>query len=180
LTTLALSSFWSCGRGWRPLDFFAAGADLGFDSFELSGIHHDTFYDEIRPGDFHIVSLHDPAPAARGETRVGSKELRRADIVYTSLDEERRRQAVSITKRSIDVAAGYGARVIVLHSGQTSASPEIEEQLKRLFAQGRIASPEADALRACLAAERAYQHREHVDALRRSLDELVAYASAKK
>ena len=125
MTTLALSSFWSSGRDWRPLDFFTAGAALGFDCFELSGIHCDTFYDEIHPGSFNIVSLHDPAPPARGQTRVGSGELRRADIVYTSLDEERRRRAVALTKNSIDVAVEYGARFVVLHPGQTSASPAI-------------------------------------------------------
>lgn len=178
MTTLALSSFWSSGRDWRPLDFFAAGAALGFDCFELSGIHRDTFYDEIRPGTFNIVSLHDPAPPLRGQTRLGSKELRRADIVYTSLDEERRQRSVALTRRSIDVAMEYGACVIVLHPGQTSASPEIEERLKQLFLQGAINSSEANALRARLVTERAHQHREHMDALHRSLDELVAYASA--
>ena len=182
MTTLALSSFWSSGRDWCPLDFFAAGTALGFDSFELSGTlrGHDTFYDEIRPGIFNIVSLHDPAPPRRGQTRLGSKELRRADIVYTSLDEERRQRAVALTRRSIDVAVEYGARFVVLHPGQTSASPEIEERLKQLFAQGETLArnPEANALRSRLATERAHQHRERMDALRRSLDELVAYALA--
>jgi sugar phosphate isomerase/epimerase len=76
------------------------------------------------------------------------------------------------------VAVEYGARVVVLHPGQTSASPEIEERLKQLFAQGAINNSEAEALRAQLARERAHQHREHMDALRHSLDELVVYASA--
>ena len=178
MTTFALSSFWSSGRDWCPLDFFAAGTALGFDSFELSGIHRDTFYDEIRPGIFNIVSLHDPAPPARGQARLGSKELRRADIVYTSLDEERRQRAVALTRRSIEVAVEYGARVIVLHPGQTSASPEIEERLKQLFAQGEIDGGVANELRARLIQERAVQHRERMDALHRSLDELVVYASA--
>ncbi len=175
----ALSSFWSRGRFRHPRDLFQAGADLGFAYFELSGLRGDTFYDEIRPGDFRFVSLHDPAPPARGEKGISSKELRREDVVYTSLDEERRRRAVAITRRSIDTAAEYGARIIVLHSGQTSASPEIEEQLKKLYVAGGIASPEADALRARLATERAYQHREHMYALHRSLDELAAQASQK-
>ncbi len=180
MTTLALSTYWMSGRDWRLSDFFAAGADFGFESFELSGIYGDTFYDEIRPGDFRFVSLHDPAPPARGCARVGSKALRRADIVYTSLDDSRRRQAVSITKNSIDIAAAFGAQVIVLHPGQTSASAAMEDQLKQLFLRGRISSPEADALRVQLATERAYQHHEHIDALHHSLDELLAHASSKK
>lgn len=54
---LALSSFWISRRAYRPRDFFVAGTDLRFDSFELSGIHHDTFYDEVRPGDFCFDSF---------------------------------------------------------------------------------------------------------------------------
>ncbi len=64
--------------------------DLGFEYFELSGLRGDTLYDEIRPGDFCFVSLHDPAPPTRGETGIESKELQRADIVYILLDEERK------------------------------------------------------------------------------------------
>ena len=178
MPSLALSSFWMSGTDKRPLDFFAAGTDLGFDCFELSGIHGDTFYDEVRPGDFRIASLHDPAPPARGQRHLGSKELRQTDTVYTSRDDERRRQAVAITKHSIDVAAQYGSQVVVLHIGQTSTIGNVERQLKRLFVEGRIDSIEAETLRAQLATERAYQHDEHIDALRRSLDELVIHASA--
>ena len=178
LTQLALSSYWMGGRNHRPLDFFTAGTDLGFDCFELSGIHHDTFYDEIRPGDFCIISLHDPAPPARGHARVGSKELRRADIVYTSLDDARRCQAIMLTKHSIDIAAQYGAQVVVLHLGQTRPISDVEIQLKHLAVAGHIDNTEAITLRSQLATERAYQHDEHMNALRRSLDELVKYASA--
>jgi sugar phosphate isomerase/epimerase len=180
LSRLALSTFWMSGRDWRLLDLFSTGMDLGFESYELSGIHQDTFYDEIQPGDYKFASLHDPSPATRGHARLGSKELRRADVVCTSLDSERRRQATAITKNSIDVAARFGASAIVLHVGQTGASPAIEEKLKELFQQSRIAGPEANALRAQLAVERAYQHQEHMDALHRSLDELAAYAAARK
>lgn len=62
LTTLALSSYWMSGRDWRLRDFFTAGTNLGFESFELSGIHQDTFYDEIRPGDFCIDADYHLAP----------------------------------------------------------------------------------------------------------------------
>ncbi len=74
--------FWMSGRSGSPLDLFAAGADLGIDRCEISGIDSDKFYDEICPGDFHLISLHDPAPPARGHRRMGSKELRCADIEH--------------------------------------------------------------------------------------------------
>lgn len=167
------------GRNWRPRSIFAAGADLGFVGFEVSGIDDSAFYDEVRPGDFDIVSLHDPAPPVRGQTRVGSTKLRAAGIVYTSLDEERRRQAVAITRRSIQVAAEFGARIVVLHLGQTSADPRQVQELEGLFLAGNITSPEAALVRARLATARTFEHAEHMAALRRSLDELIPLASAR-
>lgn len=116
----------------------------------------------------------------RGDIRLGSKELRRLDVVYTSLDEEHRRRAVSITKRSIDVATDYGARAVVLHIGQPSVVTNVEKELKQLFVEGRIISPQADTLRMCLVAERMQRHSEHMAALRHSLDELVVHARARR
>ncbi len=171
---LALSSFWMRGRWERVSDFIQAGVELGFAAFEVSGLTGDAFYDEIHPGAFNIVSLHNPAPGL-----MRNKAMRLADIVLTSLDEERRQQAVAEALRSMEVAQRYDARVLVLHLGQTSADPELENHLKRLFAEGRIAGPEADAARSRLTSERAYCRRRRIKALRRSLDELIPYASAR-
>ena len=99
--------------------------------------------------------------------------------MYTSLDEERRRQAVAITRRSIDVAADYGARAIVLHVGQSSVVTDVEKQLKQLFLQGRITSPAAEDLRERLCAERTLNKPDHMYALHRSLDELSLYTAAR-
>jgi sugar phosphate isomerase/epimerase len=180
MTGLALSSYWMRGRWERVSDFFQAGVDSGFRSFEVSGLRRDTFYDEIHPGQFNIVSFHSPAPPRHGAIGVmGSKELRKVDIVLTSLDCERRQQAVTIVQRCIDVASEYGSQAIVLHLGQTGADPELASRLERLFLNGEIASPEADAIRSRLMVERARQHEERMRALRRSLDELVPYAWAR-
>lgn len=179
MTNLALSSYWMRGRWERVSDFIRAGVDFGFRSFEVSGLRCDTFYDEIHPGQFNIVSFHGPAPPRRGTTAMGSQEARRADIVLTSLDDERRQQAVAVVKRCLDVASEYGAQAIVLHLGQTHADPELEQQLKQLILDGRRSSPEAKALRSRVLIERATGRAEHMDSLRRGLDELVPYASSR-
>lgn len=173
MTDLALSSYWRRGS-WKQIgDFFRVGVEMGFSAFEVSGLLDHSFYQEIHPGVFNIASLHNPAP---GEMR--NREMRRADVLLTSLDEERRQQAVAIARRCVEVAQRYGARVVVLHVGQTSADPELENQLKGLFAEGRIASPQADALRKRLASERLVRRQERMEALRRSLDRLIPYALA--
>ena len=112
------------GRWERVSDFIQAGVEAGLAAFEVSGLAGNAFYDEIHPGAFNIVSLHNPAPGA-----MRNKAMRLADIVLTSLDEERRRQAVAEALRSTDVAQRYGARVLVLHLGQTRADPELENHL---------------------------------------------------
>ena len=155
-------------------DFIKVGVEAGFAAFEISGLDGNAFYDEVHPGALDIVSLHNPAPGG-----MRNKAMRFADIVLTSLDQERRKQAVAEVLRSIEVAHRYGAQVVVLHLGQTSADPELEDHLKRLFTEGRIASPEADAVRSSLIVERAHRRRERMNALRRSLDEMIPCAKAR-
>ena len=174
MTDLALSSYWARGRWERISDFFRAGVEMGFSCFEVSGLTDRSFYHEIRSGAFDIAGLHNPAP---GEMR--NTEMRRADVLLTSLNEERRQQAVAIARRCVEVAQQYGAQVVVLHVGQTGAAPELENELKRLFAAGRIASPQAGAIRQRLASERSVRRQERMEALRRSLDELSACASTR-
>jgi sugar phosphate isomerase/epimerase len=180
MTDFALSSYWLRSRITRVAEFFEAAQDVGFHRFEVSGLRNDTFYDEIRSGQLNLTSFHSPAPPVRGTTRVmGSAAMRRADIVLTSLDAERREQAIRIVRRCIDVAADFGAKAVVLHLGQTSARPEMAAVLERIFLEGKIASRKADMLRSRLTAERARQHDERMAALRRSLDALASNAAAK-
>ncbi len=176
MAKLALSSFWARGR-FNLREFFQTGIELGFNCFEISGIRDGAFYDEIQPGAFEIVSLHDPAAGSQGAGALGSTGLRRAGVVLTSLDEERRRQAVSIAVRSIDVAADYGAQVVVLHLGLAGISSETAHRIKSLYLSGQIAGAEADQVRALFASERAREHAERMQALGRSFDELIPVAS---
>jgi sugar phosphate isomerase/epimerase len=167
------------GRWERVSDFIQAGVEAGLAAFEVSGLHIDTFYDEIRPGHLNIVSFHNPAPPQRGQVAMSGKARRQADLVLTSLDQERRQQALSVVKHCLDVASEYGAQAVVLHLGNTSADPNLENQLKHLYLTGRITSLEADALRARLLSERALGRADRLSALRRSLDELIPYASSR-
>ncbi len=173
---LALSSFWARGR-FRPRQFFEMGQNLGFDCFEISGIRDDAFYAEVHPGDFDIVSLHDPAPCSSGPAALGSTGLRRAGIVLASHDQERRHEAVSIAVRSIDVAADYGAQVVVLHLGWAGITSETAHRIKSLYLNGQIAGVNADKARSDFALERSRDHVERMQALTRSLDALVLHAS---
>jgi sugar phosphate isomerase/epimerase len=165
---------WMRDRFERPCDFFCAGVRLGFRSFEVNGVATLTFYDDVHPGEFTIRSLHDPAPAAPNMTVLAQK-----DIVFTSLDDERRRQAVATAKNSIDVAVRYGAKGVILHSGQVEVDPDLQDTLEQLLANGQIESTEANTIRALQASERMVNYDAHMTALRHSLDDLIPYAIAR-
>lgn len=66
---LARSSFSLRGRFERPRDMFAAGVELGFRCFEISGIDRDTFSGKIHPSDFSHQSPRSRAARARAHAR---------------------------------------------------------------------------------------------------------------
>jgi sugar phosphate isomerase/epimerase len=172
MAELALSTMWMRGRFQRPRHFFAAGVEMGFRAFELTSVAGPGFYEEIEPGEFTITSLHDPAPGD-----LGTGDLPKQDLVFTSLDEEKRKRAVGIAMRTVDVAARYGARAVILHIGRSEANPQWQGKLEALANAGCIASPEADAVRTRLVGERKDRYEQHLGALMRSLDGLVPYAA---
>lgn len=175
MPTVALSTSWMSGRFVRPADFFSAGARLGLHAFEITSLAGPAFYDEVRPGDLVINSLHDPAPGG-----LAPGEMSRSDIRLSARDEEKRALAVTAARRSVDVAARYGASAVVLHLGHSAADAALHHRLEHVIDQGgAVAGPEAVALRAQLASQRTRHHEEHMAALMRSLDELIPYAAAR-
>ncbi len=171
---IALSTSWMNGRFVHPRDFVAAATQLGVAAFEITSTIGPAFYEQFQPGHLDIRSLHDPAPG-----QMGPGEMKNRDLLLTSLDDEKRSLAVATARRSIDIAARYGARAVVLHLGQTEADPALHDRLERLTEAGQGASPEADALRSLLSTQRAVHHRERMAALMRSLDLLIPYAAAR-
>jgi sugar phosphate isomerase/epimerase len=174
VANVSLSTMWMKQRFERPRDFFLAGVEMGFSSFELTAVATPSFFDDIHPGEFALTSIHDPLP---GE--LDSTGLRHADIVFTSLDEERRQKAVEITTATIDAAQRYGAMAVILHVGQTDIDPSFEAALQQLFLEGDINGPEASAIRMRITTERQYLHEERMAALMRSMDEVIPYAAAR-
>jgi sugar phosphate isomerase/epimerase len=174
VANISLSTMWMKRRFERPRDFFLAGVEMGFTSFELTAVATPSFFDDIHPGEFTLTSIHDPLPCD-----IDSTGLRQCDIVFTSLDEERRQKAVEITKTTIDAAQRYGATAVILHVGQSDTDPSFEDALQQLLLDGRIDSPEASAIRSRIMTERQYLHEERMAALMRSMDEVIPYASAR-
>lgn len=151
-------------------------AELGFDAIEVS---HSTDEEGLNVllsyGEVPISSLHAPAPRRSLPDGRSNGEANLA-----SLDEPERLLAIEETKRSIDFAA-RGAFPLVIHLGGVGNSmTEAERRLRLLCATGEGESEEAAALRQELRCWRAARAGPHLEAARRSLAALVAYAAPRR
>jgi len=123
----------------------------------------------------HLIIVSFPTTRRRAPARpvtMSGKARRQAGLVLTSLDEERRRQAVVEALRSLDVGPNATARECSCFTwGKPAPTQSWRITSSACFAEGRIASPEADAVRSRLIVERAHQRRGGWFASWRSLDE---------
>jgi sugar phosphate isomerase/epimerase len=163
---------WLQNRYSRLVDFFAAGQAMGFTRFELSHILSVEMFDGFQPGDWQIVAVHDPCPRP-----ADSHSLNLA-----SLDEQVRARSVQVTRQTIDTAARYGAQLVCIHAGhvEMSRSYEIEHRpgtgLRNRALAGLKDTPEYAAALGRLIEARAQTQERHLEALIRSLEELLPYA----
>jgi sugar phosphate isomerase/epimerase len=122
-----------------------------------------------------LSSIHAPAPLV-----VDGNGRRNSSLNLASLDEEERALALAHTKRSIDRCEGAGARYVVVHLGGVGGEMfEEERRLRRLYDSGVRDGDEFSALRQRCVALRAEMAPPYLEQARRTLEELVTYASAR-
>ena len=131
----ALSTMWAMQpRFERDLPaFIDRAAELGFGAIEINHSMDAEHVAAIRShGSVTVASVHAPAPLEQHSRRGWNRELNLA-----SIDEEERQLAVQYTLRSIALAAGVGARAVVVHLGQVGgAMLDGEAKRRELFEQG--------------------------------------------
>jgi len=167
----ALSTMWWSRSTDSANDFCRKGRELGFARFELN---HQITPEELESFDldrYHMGSVHDPCPAV-----VPNKQLEMGDFQVTSLDEEKRRVGVDTLKRSIDLALRLGSRLVVIHPGRVSGDHSMDNRLRDLYRSGLKGSAEYETLRKELIADRLERGKPHLEALIRSLTEIVDYS----
>lgn len=168
---LALSSMWAVDRFTTPAAFRAAAAALGFDAVEFNYEAPGAWLDD--PGDgVPIGSLHNPCPA---DTVLGGRWS--YDLSLGATDEDERREAVRLTKLTLDHAARIGAHAIVVHVATIPIDQAKQRALRALVDSGERGSDEFWTLRDALAAEREANGPPHLDQSVRSLRELAPYAA---
>lgn len=167
----ALSTMWWALEADALEDFFAKGRALGFPRFELNHQIPLEVFQSIDPGRVSISVLHDPCPAI-----ITAKQLEREDRVITSLDESRRQSGVDVIKRTIDAACQIGAELVVIHPGRIAGDHSLDDQLRACYRHGEKNTTGFAALRQQVMDDRKRQSPWHLEALLKSLTEIVAYA----
>ncbi|HNS51139.1 MAG TPA: sugar phosphate isomerase/epimerase [Anaerolineae bacterium] len=172
-SSAVLSTMWAIGRFDRLVDFFDAGAKLGFARFELNhGINSAMLAGLSLDGT--IASVHEPCPAD-----VSMRELKKRNWLISARDEEQRQLGVAAMVRSIDLAHDLGAGLVVVHPGQVDIDPQLEPTVHRLYREGRYGQPEYGEARSRMVAARAAQAEANMRSVRRSLLELAEHAAKK-
>jgi FMN phosphatase YigB (HAD superfamily)/sugar phosphate isomerase/epimerase len=169
---IALSSMWGIKNFPGLDDFFTAAGRMGFAHIELNHQVSPGMLKGIEMSHYQISSIHEPCPAV-----ISSQSLRKQDLLISSPDETHRQQGVDSIKRSIDLAHALGAHTVVVHPGQVQADDTLEKNLRSLFINGQAQSPQSTETRERLVKLRAELVQPFMQAVKRSLIELLDYAS---
>ena len=167
----ALSTMWWSRSTDSANEFCRKGRELGFARFELN---HQITPEELETFDldrYHIGSVHDPCPAV-----IPNKQLEMGDFQVTSLVEEKRRVGIDTLKRTIDLAYRLGSRLVVIHPGRVDGDHSLDSRLRDLYRDGLKGTTQYEALRKELIADRLERGKPHLEALIRSLTEIVDYS----
>jgi HAD superfamily hydrolase (TIGR01549 family) len=167
----ALSTMWSVGQDMPFGQTFAEGREAGFVKFELNHQIPPDLYRQWDANRYYISTVHDPCPAEKT-----ADELKREDILISSLDETRRIRGVDILKRTIDLAVRLGARSVVVHPGTIMGDRWRDRRLRELYQRGLRESHEYRTLLSDLVAHRASLAAPHLDQVVKSLGEIIAFA----
>jgi sugar phosphate isomerase/epimerase len=163
---------WGIKRFPQFADFFAAGREVGFASFELNHGVNSEMLASVQLNGYRITSVHEPCPAD-----LSPSQLKERDWLISALDEENRRRGAAAVRRSIDLAQQLGAAAVIVHPGRVLMDETLEASLAQLFREGKRHTPEYERILAQMTAERAERAPAHLAAVRRSLAELADHAT---
>jgi sugar phosphate isomerase/epimerase len=169
---ISLSTMWGMKRFPDLNDFLSAASRLGFGGIELNHQVSPAMLEGLDLSHCRVSSVHEPCPAA-----ISAQSLRKRDLLISSPDEARRQQGVDSIKPSIDLAQKLGAHTVVVHAGQVQADGTLEEELRALYDNGQAYPFPSAEVRDRLVQLRAGLIEPYLQSVKRSLLELLEYAS---
>jgi sugar phosphate isomerase/epimerase len=174
LLEVSLSTMWAKGRFSHMAGFAAKAKELGFTHIEANTSISPRMVSELLKTTVPISSIHSPCPAV-----LSSRGIPVSSLSLSSLDESERMEAVSFTKKTIDLAAKVRARAIVLHMGEVPIDLSLQDRLYKLHDGGYAQTKEYSQAKEELVYQRISQAPPYLDAARKSLQELSEYSQQK-
>ncbi len=176
---LALSASWNAFRHTDGKQMIFEILEAGFSevelSFNLTRPMLNGVEEVLRQGLVKIVSLHNYCPTPDALER---EEALPDCYSMSSLDEDERAYALKFAKRTIDTAASFGAKAVVLHCGRVEI-PDKTRQLVDLCNNGLKDSKAFNKMSAQARANRKEFAGKFLSQTLRSLDELNRHARQK-
>jgi sugar phosphate isomerase/epimerase len=170
----SLSTMWAIQTVPTLNDFVEFARRTGFARIELNHKVTSAMLDGVDL--LHRVSsVHEPCPAD-----ISADELKKRDWLVSSINEDCRREGVQAIQRSIDLASQLHASTIVVHVGHVSLDTVLEKKLRALIADGKRDSEEYRRIRQQMIEVRAEAVEPHLESVKKSIRELLAYAKNKK
>lgn len=171
----ALSTMWNVDQAADFNQTFELARGIGLARFELNHKVNPALLKEFDRDRYYVSTVHDPCPAD-----MLLEDLKKEDILISSLDEDRRKKSVEMTLRTIDLAHRLGARSVVIHPGTIVSNSTRDRQLRKLYNAGQYGSAEYEEIKAAMIAERAELAGAHIQQVRTSLLEVIPSAREKK
>lgn len=170
-----LSTSWNAKRHGNGFDMAREIREAGFDTVELGFMMTERSVDDIfllkKEGAISVSSLHNMCPLP---PEISPDKASPDFYSIASINEEERRLAVKIAKRTIDRAAEFGARAVVLHAGRVQIKDRTRELAGLIDKKTEFRRVKEEIIR-----ERAEKGPDHLRNSITSLEELVPYSVKK-
>lgn len=167
----SLSTMWAKNNFPLLSDFFVAAERLGFSKIELNHQMNSELLSSVDLRKYVISSIHEPCPAD-----ISMETLKDRDWLISSVNEDFRQRGVEAVKRSIDLAESLAVRTLVVHAGMVSVDMTLENKLRSLFQIEQKDSAEYLNTRKVMKDTRAGLSGIRLEAVIKSLKELLDYA----
>jgi sugar phosphate isomerase/epimerase len=174
LLEVSLSTMWAKGRFSHMAEFAAKAKELGFTHIEANTSISPRMLSELLQTTIPISSIHSPCPAV-----LSSRGIPINNLSLSSLDESERMEAVSFTKKTIDLAASARAGIIVLHMGEVPIDLSLQDRLYKPQDRDYSQTKEYSQTKKELVYQRISKVPPYFDASRKSLQELSEYSQQK-
>jgi sugar phosphate isomerase/epimerase len=153
-------------------EFFETARSLGLEKVELNHQIDSKMLSTVNWDHYQLSSIHEPCPSD-----ISTKDLVSRDWIISSTNEVCRKRGLEAVKNSIQLAAERGAPIVVVHCGNVTADMKLESKLRGLYKNGEVQSPEYHRVKAEISQSRSSAVEPRLEAVKASLDELIAYAT---